>query len=81
MAFAGRGEAIFLDEPTTGLDIGARRAFWQTAQAYLSGGGSLFLTTHYLEEAEMLATRVVMIDHGRIVGEGSVDEIKAQVSL
>jgi ABC-2 type transport system ATP-binding protein len=71
LAFAGRPLAVFLDEPTTGLDVEARRSVWAELQAYSSGGGTILLTTHYLEEAEALASRVVLLARGRIAGEGS----------
>lgn len=81
LAFAGNPEAIFLDEPTTGLDPAARRALWQTAKRYVEGGGTLLLTTHYLEEAEELASRIILIDHGKVIREGTVEEIKSSVGL
>ena len=71
LAFAGRPLAVFLDEPTTGLDVEARRAVWNELQAYTEGGGTILLTTHYLEEAEALASRVVLLACGRVAGEGS----------
>jgi ABC-2 type transport system ATP-binding protein len=71
LAFAGQPLAVFLDEPTTGLDVEARRAVWSELQAYASGGGTILLTTHYLEEAEALASRVVLLTHGRVTAEGS----------
>ena len=81
MAFAGSPRAVFLDEPTTGLDVEARKVFWQRVDSYHRGGGTVFLTTHYIEEAEALADRVVLIDHGRIVQQGTVAEIKARISV
>ena len=81
LAFAGNPRAVFLDEPTTGLDTAARQALWAIAARYAADGGTLFLTTHYLEEAEALASRVVLIDRGAVVAAGSVPEIKAAVEI
>jgi ABC-2 type transport system ATP-binding protein len=81
LAFVGNSHAVFLDEPTTGLDIEARRELWQVVRTYASGGGSVLLTTHYLEEIEALADRVVLLHHGTVLIEGSVDAIKARVGL
>ena len=81
LAFAGGARAIFLDEPTTGLDVAARRALWAEVAGHARDGGTVFLTTHYLEEAEALASRVLLIDHGGLVAEGSVDDIKARVNV
>ncbi len=71
LAFAGRPLAVFLDEPTTSLDVEARRAVWAELQAYAAGGGTILMTTHYLEEAEALASRIVLLSDGRIAAEGS----------
>jgi len=81
MAFAGNPQAVFLDEPTTGLDVEARQIFWHTVRRYHGDGGTVFLTTHYLEEAEALADRVVLIDRGHVVEQGTVAEIKARVDV
>lgn len=80
LAVCGNPRLLFLDEPTTGLDIEARQALWASIRALRAGGAGVLLTTHYLEEAEALADRVVVIDKGRIIAEGSVDAIRAQVS-
>ncbi len=79
LAFVGAPELVFLDEPTTGLDVDARRALWGAIAAYRDDGGTVVLTTHYLEEAEALASRVLVVHGGRAVAEGSVDEIRRQV--
>ncbi|HZO61749.1 MAG TPA: ABC transporter ATP-binding protein [Gaiellaceae bacterium] len=71
LAFAGAPQAVFLDEPTSGLDVEARRAVWNELGAYAAAGGTVLLTTHYLEEAEALATRVAVLVRGRIGAEGS----------
>jgi ABC-2 type transport system ATP-binding protein len=70
---------LFLDEPTEGLDPASRQAVWQEVQRLNQRGMTLFLTTHYLEEADRLADRVAIIDHGRIVAEGTPAELKASV--
>ncbi len=79
LAFAGRPRLALLDEPTTGLDVEARRFVWQAVRDYAGAGGSVLLTTHYLEEADALATRVVVINHGRAIFSGSVADIKARI--
>ncbi|HSL65088.1 MAG TPA: ABC transporter ATP-binding protein [Gaiellaceae bacterium] len=81
LAFAGDPRAVFLDEPTTGLDAEARREAWSHIRAFSEGGGSVLLTTHYLEEAGELATRIVVLVRGRIVASGPPSEIRAGVSL
>jgi ABC-2 type transport system ATP-binding protein len=77
LAFAGKPEAVFLDEPTVGLDVEARRAIWDVIGRYARDGGTVVLSTHNLEEAEALAGRIVVLAHGTIVADGSPDEIKA----
>lgn len=79
LAFVGNPDLVFLDEPTAGLDVTARQTLWQAVLRYRETGGTVVLTTHYLEEAEALATRVVVICQGRAVAEGTVDEIRARV--
>ncbi|GHO92980.1 multidrug ABC transporter ATP-binding protein [Reticulibacter mediterranei] len=81
LAFVGNPRAVFLDEPTTGLDVEARRELWQVVRVYASSGGSVLLTTHYLEEIEALADHVVLLHRGMVLIEGSVDAIKARVGL
>jgi ABC-2 type transport system ATP-binding protein len=71
LAFAGRPHVVFLDEPTAGLDVEARRTFWQEVRAYADAGRTVLLTTHHLEEAEALASRVVLLSRGRVVADGS----------
>lgn len=66
-ALAGRPELLFLDEPTTGLDPQARRSVWDIIEAFLADGGTVLLTTHYMEEAARLSRRVAIIDRGRII--------------
>ena len=79
LAIAGRAEILFLDEPTTGLDIDARSTMWNTIRTLVTEGCAIVLTTHYLEEAEALADRVAVLAGGRIVAEGSVAQIRARV--
>ena len=71
-------EVCFLDEPTTGLDPRARRSIWEVIRRLKSEGRTVFLTTHYLEEAQQLADRIAIIDHGRIIATGAPDEIIAR---
>jgi ABC-2 type transport system ATP-binding protein len=75
-----RPAALFLDEPTTGLDPQARAGMWDEIRRLREGGTTVFLTTHYLEEADALADRLAIIDLGRIVAEGTADELKRQVA-
>jgi ABC-2 type transport system ATP-binding protein len=75
-----RPAVLFLDEPTTGLDPQARARMWDEIRALRGNGTTVFLTTHYLEEADALADRLAIIDHGRIVAEGTADELKRQVA-
>jgi ABC-2 type transport system ATP-binding protein len=81
LAFVGNPRAVFLDEPTTGLDVEARRGVWDGIRAYAENGGTVLLTTHYLEEADTLASRVVVIAGGTTLAEGSPAEIKARAGL
>ncbi len=75
-----RPAVLFLDEPTTGLDPQARARMWDEIARLRDGGTTVFLTTHYLEEADALADRLAIIDHGLIVAEGTADELKRQVA-
>ena len=81
LAFAGRPQAVVLDEPTTGLDVEARHRLWEVVRAFVADGGAVLLTTHYLEEAQALASRVVVIAGGELIAHGSVEEIVARVGL
>jgi len=81
LAFIGRPRLAILDEPTTGLDVGSRRRLWEEIRAFRERGQSVLLTTHYLEEVEVLADRVVILHRGRVLQEGSVDEVRARVGL
>jgi ABC-2 type transport system ATP-binding protein len=80
LALVGRPELVFLDEPTTGFDPAARRSAWQMISGLRRGGVTVFLTTHYLEEAEVLADRVAVIVAGRIVAEGTPAQIRGRAA-
>jgi ABC-2 type transport system ATP-binding protein len=73
-------QLLFLDEPTTGLDPQSRARMWDEVRQLRDAGTTIFLTTHYLEEADVLCDRVAIIDHGTIVAEGTPDELKRQVA-
>jgi ABC-2 type transport system ATP-binding protein len=75
LALVNDPELVFLDEPTTGMDPAARRALWDIILTLKSEGKTVLLTTHYLEEAEVLCDRVAIMDHGRILEDGTVDEL------
>ena len=75
LALIGDPELVFLDEPTTGMDPAARRALWDVITGLRSEGRSVLLTTHYLEEAEILCDRIAIIDHGKILEMGTVTEL------
>jgi ABC-2 type transport system ATP-binding protein len=77
LALAGDPDLIFLDEPTVGLDIEARRAMWATIRSLASRGKTVLLTTHYLEEADALAHRIVVINKGKVVCSGTPAEVKS----
>ena len=74
-ALVGDPDLLFLDEPTTGLDPQSRRQLWAVLQRYRAAGGAILLTTHYMDEAHVLCDRVAIVDEGRIVTEGSPDEL------
>ena len=77
LALAGDPDLVFLDEPTVGLDIKSRRGMWMEIRSLADRGKTVLLTTHYLEEADALANRIVVIDKGRVVCEGTPAEVKS----
>ena len=79
MTLVGDPRIIFLDEPTTGLDPRSRRAVWRIVRDLVDHGVTIFLTTHYLEEADQLADRVAVLDRGRLIAEGSPAELKRMI--
>jgi ABC-2 type transport system ATP-binding protein len=79
LAICGDPDVLFLDEPTVGLDTATRRSFWEQVRRFKSYGKSIILTTHYLDEADALADRVVVVDHGLVVAEDSPEEIRKLV--
>jgi len=79
MTLVGNPRLIFLDEPTTGLDPRSRRNMWQTIRDLAARGVTIFLTTQYLEEADQLSDQIAVLDHGRIVAQGTADELKRQI--
>jgi ABC-2 type transport system ATP-binding protein len=78
-ALVNRPELLFLDEPTTGLDPQARRRVWEIVEAFVAGGGTVLLTTHYMEEAERLAHEVVIVDRGKVIESGSPRDVVARL--
>jgi ABC-2 type transport system ATP-binding protein len=80
LAICGNPDIVFLDEPTVGLDVEARRMLWEQIRKLVSRGKTILLTTHYLQEADALADRVVVINKGEIIAKGTPAEIKAQTT-
>jgi len=79
-SLVGRPSVVFLDEPTTGLDLRGRQAIWQVITGLAGSGVTIFLTTQYLEEADRLADRVAVVDGGRVVADGSSAQLKRQIA-
>jgi ABC-2 type transport system ATP-binding protein len=76
MTLVGDPRIIYLDEPTTGLDPRSRRTMWQIIRGLAANGVTIFLTTQYLEEADELADRIALLDHGKLIAEGTADQLK-----
>ena len=76
-ALVARPPVLFLDEPTTGLDPRSRLALWDTIEGLVSGGATVLLTTQYLDEADRLADQIAVIDHGRVIAEGTPAQLKS----
>jgi ABC-2 type transport system ATP-binding protein len=79
MTLVGNPRIIFLDEPTTGLDPRSRRTMWDIVRELVADGVTVFLTTQYLEEADQLADRIAVLDQGRVVAQGTPEELKRQI--
>ncbi|KWX72750.1 ABC transporter ATP-binding protein [Paenibacillus jilunlii] len=79
LALAGNPQLLFLDEPTVGLDTTARRRFWDTVRELAAGGTTILFTTHYLQEAEEVADRILLFSQGTLVADGSPEDIKARM--
>lgn len=80
LAMCGNPDVLFLDEPTVGLDVETRRSFWDQVRGYSAAGKTVLLTTHYLEEADALASRVIVINKGELIAEGTPAAIRSRVS-
>ena len=74
-ALAGSPDLLFLDEPTTGLDPQSRRQLWEVAEAFRAAGGTILLTTHFMDEAEALSDRIAILDHGEVIAQGTPAEL------
>ncbi|SFX20897.1 ABC-2 type transport system ATP-binding protein [Thermoactinomyces sp. DSM 45891] len=81
LAMAGDPSVLFLDEPTVGMDVTSRTAFWETIRSLKDAGKTIILTTHYLEEADRLSDRIIMMNHGKIVADGTPEEIKNRLTV
>ena len=80
LAVCGNPDILVLDEPTAGLDVDSRRGLWRHIRSFVARGGSVLLTTHYLEEADALADRIVVLNHGRIAAAGTSSEIRQRAA-
>ncbi|NQY36201.1 MAG: ABC transporter ATP-binding protein [Alteromonadaceae bacterium] len=80
LAICGNPKLLFLDEPTVSMDITARKSFWQAIEALKSQGTSILLTTHYLDEADQFSDRIIMLNNGKVIREGTPKAIKSQIN-
>ena len=80
IAIAGDPELVFLDEPTAAMDVGGRRSFWQMIREFRDEGRTIVFATHHLEEADQIADRVIVVNHGRVVADGPGATLKASVT-
>jgi ABC-type multidrug transport system ATPase subunit len=78
-ALVARPSVLFLDEPTTGLDLRSRNDLWEMIEGLVDGGTTVLLTTQYLEEADRLCRRIAVVDHGRVIAEGTPEQLKADL--
>ena len=81
LSLVGNPDVVFLDEPSTGLDVVARHQLWDALRSFHEGGGTVLLTTHYLEEAEALAEHVAVINRGRLVAQGTPRDVTSRIAL
>jgi ABC-2 type transport system ATP-binding protein len=81
MAVIGRPDLLVLDEPTAALDVASRRAFWTAMRGYVAAGRTVLFSTHYLEEADDNADRIVVLDRGRVIADGTAAEVKRRVDV
>src|SRR5215471_4501942 len=81
LALAGNPELLFLDEPTAALDVEARRHFWQSVQTIAAQGTTVLFATHYLDEADANASRIIVVNHGRVIADGTPADIKAFTAI
>jgi ABC-2 type transport system ATP-binding protein len=79
-ALAGAPDLLFLDEPTTGLDPQSRRQLWDVLERFRAAGGTILLTTHYMDEAQVLCDRVAIVDHGRVIALGTPQELISRLT-
>jgi ABC-2 type transport system ATP-binding protein len=81
LALAGRPDLLFLDEPTAALDVEARRSFWQSVRTIADQGTTVLFATHYLDEADANASRIIVVSHGQVMADGTPSQIKAYTSV
>jgi ABC-2 type transport system ATP-binding protein len=81
LALAGHPEVLFLDEPTAALDVAARRHFWRSMETIAGQGTTVLFATHYLDEADANASRIIVVNHGRVIADGTPAQIKAFTAI